>query len=253
MSLYCASDGDGPDLVLLHGWGMNAAVWEPLRAALGGRFRLHRIELPGHGGSAPADAADAGEWAGLCLGAAPQRAHWIGWSLGGQIALQAALDAPDRVSGLSLIGATPRFVQDEHWDSAMPVKTFRAFADALADDPNATLLRFLALQVTGADHARETLKLLRAELELRPPASPAGLEQGLEILLANDLRGRLRQLACPTQWLFGARDTLVPAPVSEAITELLPSASFEIIDGAGHAPLLSHPYRCLDWLMGQVG
>ncbi len=252
MSLYHRQYGRGPALVLLHGWGMNAAVWEPLLPGLSEHLRVCVIELPGHGGSPPADAADLGVWASQCLAVAPPRAHWLGWSLGGQIAMRAALDAPDRVRGLSLVAATPRFVQAVDWDCAMPLKTFQDFADALGQDPHATLLRFLGLQVKGADHARETLRLLRAEIEQRPPASETGLQQGLALLLENDLRSRLSRLSCATHWLFGTRDTLVPKRLAEQLHRLLPDVRCEEIAGAGHAPFLSHPKECLDALLRQV-
>jgi pimeloyl-[acyl-carrier protein] methyl ester esterase len=253
VSLYHRQLGFGPDLVLLHGWGMNAAVWEPLVPGLSERFRLTIIELPGHGDSAPAASADLSEWAGLCLAVAPASAHWLGWSLGGQIALGAALSAPTRVTGLSLVAATPRFVQEPGWSCAMPVETFEQFAAALNEDPNATLSRFLALQVKGAEHARETLKLLRAELTQRPPASAAGLAQGLELLLRNDLRAELKGLACPSHWLFGSRDTLVPKALQLWLHGHLPGADIQEIPGAGHAPFLSHPYASLDALMCTTG
>lgn len=253
MSLYTRQLGYGPDLVLLHGWGMNAAVWEPLTAGLSERFRLTVMELPGHGGSAPAARADLSEWVQLCLAAAPASAHWLGWSLGGQIALAAALEAPQRITGLSLVGTTPRFVQDEDWACAMPVATFTQFAEALQADPGVTLNRFLSLQVKGAEHARETLKLLRAELTQRPAASKQGLAQGLDLLLRNDLRDRLGELACPSHWLFGARDTLVPTTLQARLREILPDAECEQISGAGHAPFLSHPYDSLETLMRTTG
>lgn len=253
MSLYHQQLGYGPDLVLLHGWGMNAAVWGPLVPGLSERFRLTIVELPGHGDSAPAAAADLMEWADLCLSVAPASAHWLGWSLGGQIALRAALSAPARVTGLSLVAATPRFVQEPDWPCAMPVETFEQFAAALHGDANATLSRFLSLQVKGAEHARETLKLLRAELAQRPPASEVGLAQGLDLLLRNDLRSELRDLACPSHWLFGARDTLVPRALKAQLLVLLPGADVEEIPGAGHAPFLSHPYDSLDALIRTTG
>jgi len=253
VSLYVQQLGYGPDLVLLHGWGMNAAVWEPLSPGLAERFRLTIIELPGHGGSEPAAAADLSEWADLCLSAAPASAHWLGWSLGGQVALRAALSASSRVTGLSLVATTPRFVQEPGWACAMPVETFEQFAAALHGDPTATLSRFLSLQVKGAEHARETLKLLRAELAERPPASEIGLAQGLDLLLRNDLRAGLKDLACPSHWLFGSRDTLVPAGLQKRILEHLPAADIEEIPGAGHAPFLSHPYASLDALIRTTG
>jgi pimeloyl-[acyl-carrier protein] methyl ester esterase len=249
MSLYHHRVGEGPDLVLLHGWGMNAAVWEPLQPRLARHFRVTVLELPGHGASAPAMAADLDEWASACLDVAPPRSHWLGWSLGGQVAIQAALAAPERVDRLTLVAATPRFVQSSDWGCAMPVDRFHLFADALGGDPNGTLMRFLGLQVTGAEHARETLKLLRSELGERPAASVEGLRQGLELLLETDLRGPLGRLARPSHWLFGSRDTLVPPGVSERVRSLLPGAKLSLIEGAGHAPFLSHPEQSLESLL----
>lgn len=253
MSLYCDRVGDGPDLVLVHGWGMNAAVWEALMPTLSQQYRVSVVELPGHGGSGAVVAADLADWARQVLAVAPPRAWWLGWSLGGQVALQAALDQPQRVAGLMLVGATPRFVQGDGWPCAMPVKTFHLFADALADDPNATLMRFLALQVSGAEHARETLKQLRAELAQRPAATTDGLAQGLELLLQTDLRARMAQLECPTHWLFGGRDTLVPSTLHDFLPGLLPKTTIDVIDGAGHAPFLSHPRESLAVLSQRVG
>jgi len=242
VSLHVEQSGAGPDLLLIHGWGMNAAVWEGLPKTVSAGRRIHRVELPGHGASTfDPGCGDLSSWADACLEAAPERAIWLGWSLGGLVALEAALRAPLRVAGLILLATTPRFVQGPDWESATPSGTFTGFRDALLADPAATLERFLALQVRGSDAARDTLRALRRELSHRPEPDPHALAAGLRLLRESDLRFRMGALACPNLWLFGERDTLVPVSASESIGALLPSARKEVVSGAGHAPFLSHP------------
>jgi pimeloyl-[acyl-carrier protein] methyl ester esterase len=242
MKLNAEIRGWGMNLVLIHGWGMNAAVWEGLPADLTLGHRLTLIELPGHGHS-PSGAAWSGldDWARACLEVAPDRAVWIGWSLGGLVALDAALMAPERFSGLIQLTATPRFVQDEDWPAAMAPETLESFHDGLLADPAGTLQRFLALQVRGSDAARNTLRSLRRELAQRPQPHQQALAMGLDLLRGCDLRGRLSGLECPSLWLFGERDTLVQAGAEEGIADLLPRARIAVIGGAAHAPFLSHP------------
>jgi pimeloyl-[acyl-carrier protein] methyl ester esterase len=239
-------DERGNDLVLLHGWGMNAAVWDALPADLGHGLVQHRIELPGHGASpfSPEWGAGPGSlwrWADACLAAAPERAIWLGWSLGGLVALAAALRAPKRVRALILMTATPRFVQATDWTPAMQEQTLEQFHDGLLTDPAVTLGRFLALQVRGSEHARAVLRTLHHELTLRPAPDPAALTLGLELLRDEDLRGPLPDIRCPSLWLFGSHDALVPPGVAERVELLMPGARTQIIQGAAHAPFLSHP------------
>ena len=247
MSLWSDSVGAGPELVLLHGWGMNAAVWDPLLPVLQEKYRVIRIELPGHGES-PEQAAGLQAWAQACLAVAPESAFWLGWSLGGLVAQQVALAAPHRVRGLGLVTATPSFVQREDWRLAMPAAVFGQFAEALLQDPQGTLKRFLGLQVKGAEDARVLMRTLSTAQARRPAPGPESLRQGLDILLREDLRDGLQQLEVPVSWLFGARDTLVPAGAAEAISQRIPEARVVLVEGAAHAPFLSHPQQFLQWL-----
>ena len=261
-----------PNLVLLHGWGMNNAVWDALPATLSDRFQLHPIELPGHG-QAPFEPEwrDLPDWADALLAQAPDQAIWLGWSLGALVALQAALQtrvpgrplgpgqqAPiegrssdrfatsdgqavrSRISALILVAANPRFVQAADWRAAMPDEIFDGFHGSLLADPSATLERFLSLQIRGSQDARGALRRLRAGIAERPRPRPDALLAGLDLLREEDLRARLADIQQPTLWLFGERDTLVPAAVAERIELLMPNARCRIIPGAAHAPLLSH-------------
>jgi pimeloyl-[acyl-carrier protein] methyl ester esterase len=233
------------DLVLLHGWGMNNGVWDALPDALGAPYRLHPIGLPGHGDAAfEPHWRDLPDWADAVLAQAPERAVWLGWSLGGLIALQAALQTraleTERITALILISATPRFVQSADWSAAMPDERFEQFHSGLLADPRQTLQRFLALQVRGSDDERETLRRLRAGIGERPSPQTDALIAGLDLLREGDLRARLADIREPALWLFGQRDTLVPASVAARIELLMPGARCRSIAGAGHAPLHSH-------------
>lgn len=252
MSVWHASGGTGGDLVLLHGWGMNAAVWEPLLPALELRWRVTRIELPGHGESA-ASASGLEAWVDALLAAAPAKAIWLGWSLGGLLALAAAARAPERINQLCLLAATPCFVQNADWSSAMPAQTFSQFAEQLSADVQGTVKRFLGLQVRGSEEARPLLRQLGDAMAQRPAASTAALADGLALLQNTDLRAELAGLTVPVSALLGERDTLVPSTLADALTELNPAVQVSVQAGAAHAPFLSHPEGFLAWLEQACG
>jgi pimeloyl-[acyl-carrier protein] methyl ester esterase len=122
----------------------------------------------------------------------------------------------------------------------MPTEVFDGFHASLLDDPEATLGRFLSLQVRGGEDARETLRRVRAGISKPPQPRPEALLAGLDLLREEDLRCRLADIPQPALWLFGKRDTLVPAAVAERVALLMPNARCQTIAGAAHAPLLSH-------------
>ena len=249
MRLHSTTIGTGEDLLLLHGWGMNRAIWGGFPDMLAERFRVTLIELPGHGESEYDPANTSLEaWAEAVLAMAPERAVWIGWSLGAPIALHAALTKSERISALVALAGTPCFVQREAWPHAMPPETLEQFAAALGTDHRQTLERFLSLQVQGDSEARRMLRTLRQELFSRPEPNPKALENGLALLRDTDLCSQLERLACPTLWLLGERDTLVPAAMAGALRALQPGARIEVVPRAAHTPFLSHPEACLQRL-----
>lgn len=151
--LHVDSAGSGPPLVLLHGWALHGGLFAPLVPALARRFRVHVVDLPGHGHS---PAVDPYTLDGIVARlddrfarAAPLTV--LGWSLGGTVALRWALRAPVHVARLVLVCATPRFVAADGWAHAMAPVTLARFADELRVAYRATLQRFLTLQVQGSD------------------------------------------------------------------------------------------------------
>jgi pimeloyl-[acyl-carrier protein] methyl ester esterase len=243
VSLHVERCGDGgPPLVLLHGWGFSAAVWAPVTAGLASRFALYLVDLPGHGRSRdPLPAETPGEVAQAVQALVPPSAGWIGWSLGGLVALSAALGPVPGPRALVLIAATPRFLAAPDWPHGVPEAVLSGFARDLGDDLPGTLGRFVALQTRGARRGADTARLLRRVLRDAPPPRPTGLARGLSWLRDTDLRPDLGRVSCPVSVLLGERDTLVPPACLDDLLALRPDWSGSVVAGAGHAPFLLDP------------
>ena len=238
--LHCRCVGQGPDLVLLHGWGLHAGIWAGIEMQLAARFRLHLIDLPGHGLSAPPEAFTLDSVCDLLVQHVPARAHWLGWSLGGMLALEFAARQPRRVDRLILLSSNPRFVATADWPQAMAAEVLEGFARGLEMDYAATLTRFLSLVARGSPDTG-LLRQLRRAVAQAPAPAPGALRGGLRILREADLRPRLTELAPPALWIGGGRDTLVPIAALRRVQRENPQMQLKELPRAGHAPFISHP------------
>ena len=237
-----------PSLVLLHGWGMNKAVWQQWLPLLETDWTVSTPDLPGFGESNHypepyrLDAVCQQLEAEL-----PESAVLCGWSLGGLVALALAARYPKRVKALVLLAASPCFMAQGHWPG-MAEAMFRQFQQQLSQDINQTIQRFLAIQAMGSPSAREDIKQLRQTILQQPTAQPAALKGGLELLANSDLRDELTQLELPVFAGFGRLDTLVPMSVIDALSACQPKALIYRFEHASHAPFISHPDEATEWL-----
>lgn len=246
MSVYTERRGSGPDLVLLHGWGMNGGVWHELAGRLESDFCLHMVDLPGFGHSAPLPAGSSlADWAASVLKVVPEHTAWLGWSLGGLVATQAALQAPQRLSALITLASSPRFVSEAGWPGIKP-EVLSGFEQQLTEDHQQVVNRFLALQAMGSEHAREDIRRLRNSLASRPAPDPRALAAGLGLLGETDLRAQLAQLEMPLLRLYGRLDGLVPRKAAVLTDKLAPTSHSHIEPKASHAPFISHPDATAD-------
>jgi pimeloyl-[acyl-carrier protein] methyl ester esterase len=245
--VHVESQGAGPALVLLHGFAMNAGLFAPVLPALAQRHRVHSVDIPGHGHSPAIDPFDLPSLAAAIDAAidAPG-ATVLGWSLGGQIALTWALLRPARIARLVLVATTPSFVARDGWPCAITASTLQRFGDELRASYRLTLSRFLALQVHGSESGRATLDVLRRRLFERGEPSPAALDAAIDTLRTSDLRAELPRIVARTLVVAGDRDALVPLAATRELAAALPNATHVTIEGAAHAPFLSHRQAFLD-------
>ena len=246
ISLHAERRGQGPTpLVLLHGWALNLRVFDRLVAQLEQDFTVIALDLPGHGRSAePAALAHAG-WTleQLAAHVAPQvppGSTVLGWSLGGQLALQLARIAPERVAALALVATTPRFVAAPDWPHGIAPTVLEQFATHLGSDYQATVHDFLELQVRGSRAAAATLAALHAALLAHGAAPAAVLARSLELLRTADLRAALPTIDVPALVIGGQYDRVTPPTAARALAAALPRACHHELTRCGHAPFLTH-------------
>jgi pimeloyl-[acyl-carrier protein] methyl ester esterase len=248
-NIHIESIGSGPNLVLLHGWGMHSAVWQPVIKQLSKHFTLHLVDLPGMGLSRPTEPYHLHILAEKISEMLPANADIVGWSLGGLVAMRIALDKPDLVRRVVLVSTTPNFVNKGDWDAGISPDVFRRFAENVDTDYHNTMTQFLTLQCMGAKDARATVKLLRKKFAERPVPTSQTLHKALNILLDTDLRSEVDRLRKPTLLIHGDRDTLAPVQAAHWMMQNLPMGYLRVMAGASHAPFLSHQDQFVEALI----
>lgn len=251
MSLFRETTGSGPDVALLHGWGLHGGLFAGIVPALSERYRVHSLDLPGHGRSRWSKGA--GDLEGLARQVAenlPESCALLGWSLGGLVALRVATLFPARVPTLALVATTPCFRKRRDWPHGLDDTVIDGVAKGLARDWRGTINDFLSLQVRGDEKQLETLRTLKASVFAHGEPSTAALEAGLAVLRTADLRDELGAVAARTLVLGGEYDRLTPPAAAAALAAGIEGARHASIARAAHAPFLSHREEFLA-LLGQ--
>nr|WP_228517680.1 pimeloyl-ACP methyl ester esterase BioH [Aliidiomarina indica] len=234
-------------MVLLHGWGLNQSIWTPILDHLTAHYRVWTLDLPGFGESGWA-ATDA-DFSQACARVADRLQGEItepyvlaGWSMGGLIATQIALQQPQRIHSLVTIASSPYFLQSENWPG-IKASVLEEFQRQLSTDLHKTIERFLAVQALGSPQARAEIKTMRSLLASKPAPHAEALKAGLEWLARVDLRQQLQHLQVPSIRLYGRRDSLVPAQVADHLQATLKNSAdrSHIFTDSAHAPFMTEP------------
>lgn len=240
-------------LVLVHGFTGDTTTWDALAPHLDPRRPAAAVDLVGHGRSpVPEDPAAYTMRATVAAvvatldAAGIARAHWLGYSMGGRVALRLALDHPDRVVSLALVGASPGI--DDPAARAERARTDAALADGiLSAGLEAFVDRWMAdpLFATQARLGAARLAASRAQrLRNRPHAlalTLRGMGTGADAAVTDRLAG----LAVPTLVVAGAEDGKFCA-IAAAMAARIPGARTAIVPGVGHAVHVEAPAALAD-------
>lgn len=248
VSLALEERGAGPPLVVLHGFTGSGRAMTGVARALAADFRTLAVDLIGHGHSdrprelAPYRmAAAVDQLRGLLEQRGVERARWLGYSMGGRVALAFAVAHPERVERLLLVGASAGIADPTareervRADEQLAERIERVGVEAFVDDWMA-------------------LPLFASQSRLGPAALAEARSQRLDNdshALAHSLRGmgsgaqeplheRLPQLWSPVCLAVGDEDTKFDA-IARELADRLPNATVERIPNAGHAAHLENP------------
>jgi 2-succinyl-6-hydroxy-2,4-cyclohexadiene-1-carboxylate synthase len=225
---------NGPRLVFVHGFTQTRESWRPLAERFVADHEVVIVDAPHHGSSSHIE-ADFDTSSSL-LADAVDGGTLVGYSMGGRLALLAALGAPDRVRALVLVSATPGM--DDPRERAERRDADNRLATEVERLGTAVFLQKWLNQPMFA-HFRPT----EADLNSRLQNPAAALARSLRMCgtgVQEPLWNRLADLTVPTLIVCGESDQKFTA-IGTRMLAALPQARFEIIEGAGHAPHLEQP------------
>lgn len=243
--------GKGPNLLLLHGWGLHGGIWQTILPKLEQNFTVHNVDLPGFGKSQFHNQDrepnyDINYLIEMVAQILPERCHLMGWSLGGVIATALARKFENKIEKLITVASSPCFVANEDWPYGMNQQVLESFIGYLSEDFKATLNRFLMIQTMGSPTQKEDVAQLKETVFMYGLPSEKALSGGLQILHDVDLRQTLQELSIPLLRIYGKSDTLVPLRSASLVTELVPDSRLSIFKKSGHAPFLSQSDEFMD-------
>jgi pimeloyl-ACP methyl ester carboxylesterase len=240
--------GEGPVLVLLHGYTDSFRSFELVLPVFPRGFHVYALDQRGHGDSSRPESGYsqsgfASDVVAFLDAKGIRRAILVGHSMGSFIAQQVALEHPGRVEGLVLIGSAPTVAGN-------PVALeLKSYVDTLGDPVDAEFVREFQASTFFRPIPGSFLDTAVAE-SLKVPARV--WKAALEGLIAEEHVARLKDIAVPTLVVGGDRDGFFPAAQQQALAQALPRATLALYEETGHAPHVELPHRFVQDVKGFV-
>lgn len=237
--------GAGDPVLLMHGFPLSGAMWEPVAERLRDRFRLIIPDLRGHGGSGASEDAGMEQYAADLTGLLDEIGEGrpvvlVGHSMGGYIGFEVFRRIPEKVRALVLVNTRASA------DSEEAVRGRHETADRVLRDGT----EFLAAQMVQKLFAAEAPQELRLRWrELMAATSPLGAAAALRAMARRpDSSETLRKIDRPMLVVTGQEDTIIPVAEAQRMHQLASDSRLEIIPGAGHMVPVEKPAELADLL-----
>ncbi|MCY4046199.1 MAG: malonyl-ACP O-methyltransferase BioC [Cellvibrionales bacterium] len=232
---------DLPACVLVSGWGLSTQVFDLILPSLALQFDVYRLDRVFSDKEVSfAQASESLHRVLLDFFKQSKKPYWLmGWSLGGNLALQAAKPRLVGLEGLFLVATTPKFIADESFPLGVVQSNFQAIQQRLEKNTAKSLAYFDRLQVHGDEKAEVLVNALKSLRQVEPKLSKEQLMSELEWLYEVDQREALAGLRQSVYWFFGEHDPLVSSDLAKWITDRFPKMVVTMIEGATHPIFLS--------------
>ena len=233
------------ELILLHGFTQTGRSWQPVLHALAARYRAVAPDLPGHGDFAARRPASFAACDAYLRALAGERVALAGYSMGGRIALHAALLLGERVERLVLIGASPGLADPA--ERAARAAEDAALADRIEAIGLESFVREWGAQPLFAGVPRGIAEVAQADRMRNTATGLAAALRGLGTGVMPSLWDRLAELAMPVELVVGERDEKFRS-IAQRMEAALPDARLHVVAGTGHAVQLEAPDVVADLL-----
>jgi pimeloyl-ACP methyl ester carboxylesterase len=232
--------GDGPAVVLVHGFGLDMRMWDPQARALAARFRVVRYDCRGFGASGPFDPAvpytHAGDLVALLDHLGLGDAVLAGLSFGGRVALETALAAPARARGLVLLDAV---LDGVPWDPESAAAIDEVARQVQAGGVLAGREAWLAHPLFAAARERPDLASALAVMVAGYPGQHwLGQDSHRQTRSPIDV---LEGMITPVLVAVGERDVPGFREMSAVLARRIPGATHHVVAGAGHMISMEQP------------
>jgi 3-oxoadipate enol-lactonase len=254
--LYAEVAGEGPEIVLLHEGICDSRMWDPQWEKFTRSHRVLRFDFRGYGRSPlePGPYAGGRDVIDLLDRYGFERTALVGVSLGGRVALEIALAAPERVAALVLVGSG---LPGHEWSEEMKATWEEEEAALRAGDLDAAVEVSLRAWVDGPrrrpDDVDAEVRARVAEMQRRAYELQLPVEEDEEELLVEDVSERLGEIKAPTLVLTGEEDRPDIQAIADRLAREIPGARRAAIANTAHVPSMERPEEFDQLVLGFLG